>query len=265
MERSKMALLKVFRNERLSPKDLELLENHELEQGVRLEDVPTEELLGVTTSFVKAWGGSKADIDCYVNRVLDLDVFEQEEHYDAQSMGTLCPDSLAREAGRAAYRFDPRRVYESILCHEHSRSDMVYLMGRVRSFRFDLIDWEDRETLVEVIKYTFYRSLLRLRSIGNEERLKPCNDDHRDVPKMQAYVLSSCGHMNPVYDERRAMLRRRVEPTMSLDEYANMVLDDMKQREELATKSSGSSRAKQPQEDLDEYKRNFRGNTKNVG
>lgn len=265
MERLKMTLLKVFRNEKLSPKDLELLENHVVEQGVTLEDIPTEELLGVTISFVKAFGGSKADVDSYASRVLDLNVFEREEYCVPSEMGIFAPGSLAREAGRTPYNFDPRRVHESILNRAYNRSDMIYLVGKVRSFRFDFVDWSDREFLVEIIKYTFYRSLLMLRSITNEESLEQCNGSYQETPQMQAYVLASCGHINPVYDERRKMLRRRIEPVMSLDDYAKTILKDMKKREELSSKNSENSRVEHPREDMDDYKRNFRGNTKNVG
>lgn len=284
MDRLKMTLLKIFGNGRLSPEDLELPEDHGAwEHGMKLEDIATEDLLKVTISFVKAYGGSKADISSHISRVLDLDVFEQRPKETSRDYSTHSSNSgsasdkvlpgdarvlnLARDAGRASeYEFDPKRTYESICNNVYSRSDMVYLMEKVKSFRFDFIDWEDREFLIEMIKYTFYRSLLMLRSVSNREGVEKCKDGaHSAEPRMQAYVLAPCGHINPIYNERKELLSRRLKPTMSLDDYARTVLDDMKKKEKPESNSSEGSKDKKPRdEDFDDYKRNFRGNTKNM-
>lgn len=282
-----MTLLKIFGNKKLCPEDLELPEDHgALESGVDLGDISTDGLLGVVISFVKAYNGSKDDINSYISRILDLNVFEKKHSETCAILSSSCnyvdngvfpgatsmfgSGSFARDAGKApVYEFDPKRAHENICNNIYCRPDRVYLMEKVRSFKFDFIDWDDREFLIEMIKYTFYRSLLMLRSIANKEDIEKCESRNQYTdPCMQAYTLAPCGHVNPIYSERKELLSRRVKPTMSLDDYAKVVLENMKQREESRPKDSSDedSRDRRPRdEDFADYKRNFRGNTKNVG
>jgi len=178
----------------------------------------------------------------------------------------------------SAYKFDPEKVMRDIIGNSYDRSARIYLISKVKSFKFDFIDWEDRDFLIEMIKYTFYKSLLALRTITNEENIKQKPSEASEEPRsMESYKLYSCGHVDKIYDERKELLSRRLKPTMTMDELTSIAVTDMKKREEkskikekniIDKIEDSDSKSRDEYERLDSVKedaRSFPGNTKNIG
>lgn len=141
-------------------------------------------------------------------------------------------------------------IYFRVANGSRTRNDRLYLKAAISHAFPRRIEWSDRENIARVMRYAFCKCLEVLAWIVAEERLQHTqNTSHIEdsIPEYptQAYQVDRSGrvremHVIPRKDNnfeqiakrqwavpRSSLLRRRINPTMSLDEYANMVKRNM--------------------------------------
>lgn len=132
------------------------------------------------------------------------------------------------------------QIYEKAT-EKLERQDILFLHKNIANFKhIEYIDWENKETIEDIIKYAVSKTIFLLYSKAREDKIE---DIHRKV-ETKAFLLKSCGHkeaislnsnLNKLVSseeiKRAEFLKRRIEPTLGLDEYANMIMAAMKQKE----------------------------------
>lgn len=133
------------------------------------------------------------------------------------------------------------------------------------------IDLEDYTYIQELFKYLFILAVEDLQFIRTQEEIeiykknKPLNEE--EFPLKETFRCIQVDNTG-----RKELLVRRIKPTMSLDEYADMVMDNLRKREEYEKKQEFNKKTltdleiyeKELQEfrEMDEFKDNLvPGNT----
>ncbi|ELA42311.1 uncharacterized protein VICG_00711 [Vittaforma corneae ATCC 50505] len=281
----KRLLTKIFKNEKISMFETQELLKDDMESNMGLEiessmlfnDLNREDAVYLTMPFISGLLNSDMHkLAKYVEGIIQLDVFETKDsgNFELSEMET---PGMKYSVTSDAYCFNPQRVYTDILSGKLARNDKIHIHNRIMNFRFDHIDWEDKDFLKEMMKFCFYKALLLIRTLINEDSIHKLSDNppEENATPTQIYKLMPCGHLNPIELKRRDLLKRRLDPTQTLDEYVESLL---KLQSKISTRSNdrsldndkhfeeGSEVQKLRQsEDFDDFRRNFRGNTKNIG
>lgn len=276
IESIKALLVKIFQNEKIKdiPND-----DFTLEQNTEFSELGHDHKIRFLIPFV--CGVAKEDknqLTTYIENCLQTSLFESSDQESSNLIGTSVEMGVyamkqeINKSGNMRYVFDPVKVYECVKAGEIGRNDKIFLNNNLKEFSIGFVDWEDAEFLETLAKACFYRSLLCLKSILNEENIKKSADEDtrlEESPSMKVFKMMKCGHLNPVEPDRKTLLQRRIKPTKSIDEYVESVMADMKKRE---AKKNDSDKPKEDElqdlrkkDEFDEFRRNFRGNTKGMG
>lgn len=285
MDREEMrrSLLKIFKNEKI---ELVAGDPPEVSKNECFLEIETPEVLGLCVPFARAYfyenidtSLCKENLVAFMEGIVGLGLVEdsgKDSPFEYPELVSSIPSCRAMlwDSGQPEKK-SLLGIMKNTLNGIYDRSDRIYLFGRVRDFRWEYIDWEDREFSTQMIEYLFCRSLLMFRSTSNEHSMRAVPDDGKaQVPRMSAWRMQPCGHLNELYredPERAELLRRRLAPGMTLSEYADFVTMDLRRRErqKTAVREDGDSeeelRSRRKEDDLNDSRRNFRGNTRNVG
>lgn len=267
----KHSLVKLFKNE---PVDALHVEFPSLSKNERIEDVQTSELVPLLAPFVEAYrlletdpGECKANLVCFIDGILALGINDAPQHALEKNApmllndgGSLFDRHTTSIPGEVANSLS--EIWNNAKNGRYNRGDKIRLQKEIREFRYDFIDWEDREYLLGMLRYALCRSIQMYNWLENEERVKAAADEKDEFgaeKQTNAYKVWQCGHTTSLrvaastgYAEesvrRSDVLRRSNNPTMTLEEYGDMVLADMQSREAKALNSKSAA-----EEGIEEY------------
>jgi hypothetical protein len=175
------------------------------------------------------------------------------------------------------YFFDPLKVLSDIQNSNIARLDLIFMNNEIKKLtsNFNFCDWDDREYLEDLLKVCFYKSILCFRSISNEDRIKSqIKNGETDInqrgndeyAKPKVLNILECGHLQIQGNPRKDILKRRIKPTLTMDEYFELVSKDAKDRENVkpATIDKDLKYLRKADEERDRTA-NFRGNVRKMG
>lgn len=241
-------------------------EGVEIVKNLEFCELSPQETIYLAIPFIKAaLINSKADLLKYIGDILKIkDLWtSNDSEIDLRSNQILNYSSEEY--------FDPQRVFSDILQGKLNRSDKIHMSRTIANFQINYVDWEDREFLCKLTVACLYKALLLLRSLQNEEEIYNLkdvySDDERKQSAPQMYTFMPCGHLNPIDISRKSLLKRRFEPTLTLEDYSRSLLAKQ------TGAGSGLNKMKEEsdieklrkKDEFDEFRRNFRGNTKDIG
>ncbi|KAH9412071.1 hypothetical protein HK407_02g02950 [Ordospora pajunii] len=109
------------------------------------------------------------------------------------------------------------------ICRKREREGRIRMQSKIRGFRFEVIDWEDREWVMNLIEYFYVVGMKNIEhlnaEIGLAERREECGASNR--AGIECVRIDESGRAEN-------MLVRRNKPTMSLDEFADRLMASMK-------------------------------------
>lgn len=276
-------LTRLFKNEKIATVGMQELQRSSMESNANVEcennssfdDLSKDDAVKLTVPFVDGvLNNDRKSLERFIETVIKLGIFETRDgdfvFPEAEVPG------LKYSTVSDAYHFDPQRVYSDVLSEKLSRNDKIYINRRIVDFRPDYIDWEDKEFLKKMLKSCFYRAVLLIKALTNEDSIKKVSDDisEKNRKPTQIYKLMPCGHLNPLELKRKDLLKRKFEPAQTLDEYVENLL---KHKSKASARNSNNidndknseenrdvQRIRQS-DDFNDFRRNFRGNTRNVG
>lgn len=284
IELIKIFIVKIFQNEKI--KDLDTLnDDFNLEKGLLFDEMDLGEKIRTITPFIHGFVNQDKDkLAMFIENCIQMNLFDTGDHESSinnkiDTFINMQIDKMKQEinqSGKNKYIFDPVKIYTCVKSGEIGRNDKIFLNNTLKEFSLRFVDWEDVEFIETLVKACFYKSLLCLKSILCEENIKMNTKrdvDFEDSPSTTVFKLMKCGHLNSFVPDRKTLLQRRIKPTKTLDEYADSVLADMKRREaekneftNLKDDDIDSADQEQRKDDeFDEFRRNFRGNTKKMG
>lgn len=186
---------------------------------------------------------------------------------------------------------DCAALWRRVLCGTSDRADRVSVYRATRGFLLGTANWGDREWVLGLLRHVFFRCLGMFGVATKEARF--LDSPRPSAPRAahparppSVYRIGSCGHKIPIALGRGSapavppgllgrsdILRRGSGPTMTLDEYADIVVANMKKTENqrletLADKeeSPETPRSKLLLEDeVNDQKRCNLGNTRGMG
>lgn len=148
-----------------------------------------------------------------------------------------------------------------------NRNDKIFMFNKIKEFQYDFIDWDDKEYLKDLLKVCFYKALLLYRTLQSEELISKKSESYDELSvKPTAFTLMPCGHLNPISKIRKELFKRRINPNMTLDEYADKIMKELREREdnEKPIKKNKDVTEQRKNDDEKDILRNFKGNTKNI-
>ncbi|ADM11032.1 uncharacterized protein Eint_020310 [Encephalitozoon intestinalis ATCC 50506] len=155
------------------------------------------------------------------------------------------------------------------LCRTSGRDNKIKLWRKIREFRYDFIDWEDREWIMRLLEYFYIMSMKNIEHLNREIMLLQEKKDKESYKKkgIECIKVDSQGRISD-------FLARRNSPTMTLDEFAEKIMLGMEKgpstssREEEPEDSSSNNLSREEllkrDEERDEKEIN-RGNTTRMG
>lgn len=134
--------------------------------------------------------------------------------------------------------------------NEYERNDKLFLYNYKKEFKNTRIDFEDREYVMKLINYFFILSFEELFMVNYEMEIKK-------------YVKKD---IQKTADVKRPLLVRRIKPTMSLDDYADMIMKHVEKTQNMdiikVTVDPEEERKKKEREDNSHFNT---GNRKGYG
>ncbi|KAF9763257.1 hypothetical protein NGRA_1394 [Nosema granulosis] len=252
-------------------------------ENCSLEDISTIDLPFIAVSYLNAslydsWNNKQEAIDSY-----------NEYNYLVESLGVVVPFCVS------------------------TREDKIKVYSKKKSFSYHFIDWEDRDWLMKLLEYFYILSCESLNFLKHELKLKDEHEHehkqehehkHKQEHKQEhehkhAYPLKTYKIDNPpLYEEgvvkeclakhqhvennfilpevkfnRKDLLRRRINPKYSLEEFGDVLVErleilknlekPLKINLEEENRISLEELRKQDEEKDDRHIQ--KGNTKNVG
>lgn len=181
----------------------------------------------------------------------------------------------------------------------NTREDKIRIYNLKQSFTFDYIDWEDREWLVRLLEYFYIKSLETLRFLKLEPHsgssglsssglsssgLSSSGISSRKIEIRKINSINSTGIEDStntkdskdlsrlVYGDvsfrRSDLLRRRINPKYSLEEFGDLLVERLKKQSVAAQEKvveEEEQTLKELRERDEERDDQEKGNTKNVG
>lgn len=269
----KKLLIEVLENKIPSEDKLNnlLVLSTQVNEEMPFDEIPEDEIIYLLVPFI--FGTSVKDrvnLINFIRNTIKIGVFESE------NSAVFLPDgvSVTKRIDKCniEQKFDPGKVLSDILDGNFDRSDKIYMNNAVKNFNLEYIEWDDRDFMKDILKTCVYKSLLLLRSMITEDNVIQFKDDDEPAKPMQAYKLMSCGHLNPIIpvsDEvtRKDLLKRRFNPTQTIDEYVDNLLEKQATGKQSTPKNKNEKSLEdlRKQDDENDRTSGFRGNTKNVG
>lgn len=265
-------LLRVFQSQAINEPLLQ--QPHlELEEGISLDDLDSNVLLQLTIPFIIGVSkNNKEELISFIRTVLKLDidsesmVKSEEAPFSLKHAFVINTNSITDTVGY-------KRIFEDILEGKLTRENKIRI-GSIAKFTLpSYIEWECKSFMKNMIEACLCIALLQLRSILNEEEILERKRTERTVFNIeekeagpQIYNVLKCGHLKPVETSRKDLLKRRITPTKTIDEYVASLQDSIKPEiEKKPGKEEMSTLKKRLKDDFSDLTMNFRGNTKNVG
>ncbi|KAI5152584.1 hypothetical protein ENBRE01_2937 [Enteropsectra breve] len=213
----KMCLIQIFENKPVNSLDAAPMLYSKNEA---FSDFDVSELIRTTIPFVKGCHAFEKDPrSClaYFTQYLD----------DYFSLGRREDDDTA---GRTLHQ-----IYRHICENKHMREEKMFIHKILSEFQCAAIDWADKERVLEILKYCAAKSLKTISWIDNgnskETAKRPATSMYRVESDGKVTDINIRQAIKPSMDRREDLLKRRIAPTMSLDDYADLVLDEMSKRE----------------------------------
>lgn len=267
MNRIKEELARIFESKKTKTDEkLDLEDELEIETGMRIVELDREDLIRLTIPFIKGiTRNSKDYLIKFIRNILELKIEETAENIEKdpvlkQLIGYKC--SKSSESYRS--------IFDGILEGKIGRSSKIKLNETVRKLDFRYIDWEDKDFLHSMVEACLCKALLLLRSMINEDEIAKRDDNNENDEieenntKVKVVKLMDCGHLNPVELTRKDILKRRINPTKTLDEYVEWLQANTKKETKQVSKEK-TIEEQRKWDDFRDFKRNFKGNTKNIG
>ncbi|KAM0671566.1 hypothetical protein CWI42_020530 [Ordospora colligata] len=109
------------------------------------------------------------------------------------------------------------------MCRKKEREGRIRIQNKMREFRFEVIDWEDREWVMKLIEYFYVMGMKNVEHLNAEIELLEKSDECRasNQSGIECVRIDESGRAEN-------MLVRRNKPTMSLDEFADKLMASMK-------------------------------------
>lgn len=164
------------------------------------------------------------------------------------------------------------------------RKEKIFVHKVISNFNPSTIDWDDKDNLIGILKYCVGLSIQLYFGLIKEEKL--VNIEDKNNLKTKTFVIRQCGHTGDIFipdtinkmvnselHKRSDLLKRRINPQMTLDEYAKLIMDDMKKTEEykkaieeIEISSEETQREKDiSKDDQNDLMNGFAGKTKKQG
>jgi hypothetical protein len=284
----KKCLLKILSSSSLNLIEIENLNSSKIHSDI--DEISTKDLLLFTIPFViGVYKNSKEEILKYIEIIEETRLFEDRERNNDEflekahanqnnSQKQVATDSdlnnlnsfesgflmknLIKESPE--YKFNSLKVINEVKSGILNREDKIYMYNRIKEFKIDFIDWGDREYIENLLRICFYKAVIHYRSIITEQQVLKKAESIEEAQKAPtAFTMMPCGHLNPLKDVRKELLKRRINPTMTLDEYADSLMEKMN-RIENEEKKDKSIEELREEDDKKDIRKNFRGNTKNI-
>ncbi|CAD25069.1 hypothetical protein [Encephalitozoon cuniculi GB-M1] len=207
-------------------------------------EIPTNDLLKYTAPYIK---GTVSDKDG--NRAEALDLFK-EYCEDCEYLGLVGRETVE-------------------LCKGNGRDNKMRLWRKAKEFKYDFIDWDDREWVMKLLEYFYVLSMRNIEHLSREIMLLRDTDDRKPSGRdgIECIRVDSRGRIEN-------MLVKRNNPTMTLDEFADKIMSSMEKTgapsaeedESSSTSSDKHSRSELLKRDEERDEREInRGNTTGVG
>ncbi|KAK6090254.1 hypothetical protein P3W45_000802 [Vairimorpha bombi] len=136
-----------------------------------------------------------------------------------------------------------------------SRNDKIYMYNIKKSFRFDYIDWEDREWIYSLIEYLFILCIEDIHILNIELemiKLKKEESNNKNITKDHKNIIET-------YNIKRSdILVNRIKPKYTLDQFADKLMKQIANKDEIANKDTNkndiANKDKEENKDKDENK-----------
>lgn len=230
-------LLKIFAGLKSEKKLIELegynydLLKYLYEDKIKIYDIPTNDIIYLFIPFINSSNGHNIDIKEYIYRMIELEVIEPAKK-EVETIETIFQHNLTNIVYiNDENIIDPINVTNNILNGKYDRSEYLFIRKMIKELKYDYVDWDDRSQLLEILKYTFYKSLLLLRGEMKLKNVKTQKCEYITPKKMESFRIFECGHLNQIYSERSDLLQARLKPTMTQEEFSQWAKKDMEERE----------------------------------
>ncbi|KAM0681386.1 hypothetical protein GINT2_000588 [Glugoides intestinalis] len=267
-------LLRIFHHEAVNEQIIQEPQL-ELEIGMTLNDLDTNMLVQLTIPFILGVSkNSKEEIINFIRTVLKLDI-DAESIIKPEEIPFPVKHGFGISTTNINENVSYKLIFENILEGKLSRESKIRI-GSIAKFELPpYIEWDCKSFIKSLLEACLCFALLQLRTILNEEEIleskrreKPIENFYIDDKKAgtQIYNILECGHLKPIENCRKDLLKRRITPTKTLDEYVASLQDNIKNEiDRKPGKSEFTAEKQRRKDDLSDLTRNFRGNTKNIG
>ena len=231
---------KVLRNEPIQPRSSPMkLPVNEYSSSERTGDLSKEDLIRLLAPFLDAYSLLNEERNIarryfafFIDTCLSLGIFDASEDDSElsaswQTHSTHCVDRGVDLAG----------VWGRIFRGEHRRDDRILLYRITSSFQSLYIDWDVRDTLLKLLRYAVGKAMILYNKAREEEFLSrnPVAQNPvapNDAPRnMKIYWVDKDFSRRKKEPGRRDLLSRENTPALTLDEFADLVVRMMEEKE----------------------------------
>lgn len=215
-------------------------------QNESLYEIPTTDLLNYTIPYIKGVVSDRSDAK---ERALEL-------------FGEYCEDC---EYLNLVDKDVVRICKESIRLF--NRDSRIALAKRLNNLRFDYVDWEDREWIIGLVEHFYIKAMRSIEYLKKEMALAQGKNRDRAVESngIECIRIDTKGR-------RENILISRIEPTVTLEEFADKLMANMSETKinasslEEESSSEKYSREELMKKDEENDSKNInRGNTLGMG
>lgn len=145
-----------------------------------------------------------------------------------------------------------------------SRDAKIVLATKLSRFRFDYIDWDDREWIVDLLEYFYIKAAKNIEYLKREMVLvEGAGKDKEKNDGIECIRIDENGR-------RSSMLVNRIKPTMTLEEFADKLVSGIEEKKVSSFDEESSSEKYSREELLKKDEKNDsksadRGNTVGMG
>lgn len=239
----KSLILSILEGRELDSVDIvQAVERHSPNES--LYEIPTGDLLNYTVPYIRGAASDRPE-----SREKSLEYFS-EYCDDCEYLGLVDKEvvELCRENSRA-----------------YNREARIRLANRLGRFRFGHVDWDDREWVVGLVEHLYIRAMKNIEYLRKEMELSENrgSEGHERKDGVECIRIDTRGR-------RERMLVNRIEPTLTLEEFADKLLSNMRESSgpslEEESSSEKYSREELMRRDEDGDTRSInRGNTTGMG
>lgn len=283
IKKIKIAILQIFSESQYETVESEDAYQEAVQQALdssTFNELDGDELLAFTIPFISGMNRNNSqDLLSFIHltigifdsgnqRISDDSLNPPESFYSANLAGM----KIIQESNKIN-EFSALKVLKDIKNGLLRREDKIFMAGKIKEFNFQFIDWENKEVIKDLLEICLYKALLTAKSLMCEENIKQSAASRQEnssgieeaTPSTRAFTLMPCGHLNPVQNIRKDLLKRRINPNMTMDEYADSVMEEVKERDKIKPQERKKDLEyfRKGDEDKDSRK-NFRGNTRNI-